>query len=83
MTIRRLADLDSSLGTGPAMVRVSQDELGEMTRLTRNAVARILLDLEAAGLLQPCYGRLEIKHIGALRSYTKTRTKKAEGMIFV
>ena len=83
MTIRRLADLDGSLGSGPAIVRVSQDELGEMTRLTRNAVARILVDLQALGLLRRRYGRLEIKDIGALRSYAKTRTKKAEGALFV
>lgn len=83
MTLRRLADLDGSLGTGPAMVRVSQDELGEMTRLTRNAVARILVDLEAAGLVRRRYGRLEVNDIGALRSYAKTRTNRAEGTLFV
>jgi CRP-like cAMP-binding protein len=81
MTIRRLADLDGTLGGGPATVRVSQDELGEMTRLSRNAVARILGDLETEGLLHRRYGRVEIADIGALRRYVKTRAKKAEGVI--
>ncbi len=83
MTIRRLADLDGTMAAGPATVRVSQDELGEMTRLTRNAVARILVDLEALGLINRGYGRLDIQDVGALRGYAKKRTKKAEGALFV
>ena len=54
-----------------------------MSRLTRNAVARILVDLEALGLINRGYGRLDIQDVGALRSYAKKRTKKAEGALFV
>lgn len=39
-------------------VSLTHEELGEMTRLTRNAVRKILLDLQSEGLLRTRYGRL-------------------------
>lgn len=62
----RLADLHSKTTASWAVVSVSQQELGEMTRLTRNAIGSILTDLEQAGLVIRRYRRLEIPNLAAL-----------------
>lgn len=72
LALVRLVDLEGT-STGPTMIRLSQDELGEMTRLTRNAVAPILSDLEAAGLIKRNYRGLAIPDIAALSRYAEAR----------
>ena len=54
-----LAYIASTAGhQGEVTVSLTHEELGEMTRLTRNAVRKILLDLQNEGLLRTRYGRL-------------------------
>ena len=50
----------------PHVVRVTQIEIGEMARLSRNAVASILHEFEDAGLIRQRYGRIEIPDPSAL-----------------
>jgi CRP/FNR family cyclic AMP-dependent transcriptional regulator len=69
LALHRLASLDHETGTNSAVVSVSQQELGAMTRLSRNAVGPIILELETAGLVVHRYRRIEILDIAALARF--------------
>ncbi len=49
-------------------IRLSQQQLGEMTGLTRKTVNAHLAAFERAGLLTICYGGLQLRDIDALRA---------------
>lgn len=72
LALRRLTDLEHTAG-GPATVSVSHEELGSMSRLTRNAVAPILARFEAQGLIRRKYRRLEIPDVAAIARFAQER----------
>ena len=51
-------------------LRVSQEELGYLTGLSRQRVNRALKSLEGKGLLRAHYGRIEVFELEGLRVYT-------------
>lgn len=55
------------LGT---QLRISQEELGYLTGLSRQRVNQALKTLEDAALLKTCYGRIEVLDLGGLRSFS-------------
>ncbi len=68
LALRRLAALTE--GTPPsAVIHLSQEELCELVRLTRNALRPVLVDLEKRGLIVRSYRRLEIPDVPALVRY--------------
>ncbi len=71
MALRRLVDLDGNRAAGNAMVRVTQKELCSMTRVSRNAIAPLLMDLEKTGVISRRYRRIEILDMRALTALLK------------
>ena len=51
-------------------LRVSQEELGYLTGLSRQRVNRALAALAGHGLLRACYGRVEVLDLDGLRGYS-------------
>lgn len=54
-----------------AVVDLSQDELGELARLTRNALRPVLVELERRGLIRRGYRRIEIPDTAALAQFAR------------
>lgn len=52
-----------------AQLRISQEELGYLTGLSRQRVNRALKTLEDAALLKTCYGRIEVFDLPGLRNF--------------
>jgi CRP-like cAMP-binding protein len=71
MALHRLVDLDGNRASGYAVVTVSQLELCAMTRISRNAIAPLLMDLEKSGLIRRRYRRIEILDLRALTALVK------------
>ncbi len=77
LTLRRLAGLRPNPAES-AILHISHEELGSMSRLTRNAVAPILAQLETAGLVRRGYRQLEIPDVAAIARYAAERIAALE-----
>jgi CRP/FNR family transcriptional regulator, cyclic AMP receptor protein len=69
--------VSTSLDGASVTVPLTHDELGEMTRLSRVAVRKILLGLQSENLLQMNYGRLEISNPRRLAAKLAERANEA------
>jgi len=67
----QLADLDGHRAAGSAELQVSQKELGTLARISRNAIAPMLMKFEKAGLIRRRYRRIEIIDLRALRALVR------------
>ena len=76
MMVRRLANIANEPSLGQKTIRVSHADLGEMVNLSRNALAPILKELEAQGLICRRYRVIEISDIAALDRYAAARAIK-------
>jgi CRP/FNR family cyclic AMP-dependent transcriptional regulator len=76
MMVRRLANTANEYSLGQKTIRVSHEELGEMVNLTRNALAPILKELEAQGLIRRRYRAIDIPDIATLDRYAASRAIK-------
>jgi CRP-like cAMP-binding protein len=79
MALHRLASLDGVTGTNSAVVSVSQQELGAMTRLSRNAIRPVIAELEKAGLAIPRYRRIVIPDLAALARFAAAASPDRTG----
>lgn len=64
-----LVNLAAELYDAPAILRLSQDDLGAMARLSRGSVNSALARLERAGLLRREYGAIALHDVAALEAY--------------
>ncbi len=70
VALRRAVRLTGGAPTA-AIIHVSQDELGELARLTRNALRPVLVELEGLGLIRRGYRRIEIPDTAALARFAR------------
>lgn len=61
-----LVNLASEEGGSPVTLRLSQDDLGTLSRLSRGSVNAALARLEGAGLLRRDYGAITLPDVAAL-----------------
>lgn len=69
LTLRHLANLEGAPISGPVVLHTSMEELGEMTRLARKAIAQILTELEQEGLITRRYREIGIVDVARLSTY--------------
>jgi CRP-like cAMP-binding protein len=67
----QLVDLDCHRAAGSVELQVSQKELGTLARISRNAIAPMLLKFERAGLIRRRYRRVEVIDVGALKAMVR------------
>ncbi|MCB1489162.1 MAG: Crp/Fnr family transcriptional regulator [Bauldia sp.] len=70
VALRRVIGLADGLPSS-AVVDLSQEELGELARLTRNALRPVLVDFERRGLIRRSYRRIEIPDVDALVRFAR------------
>ena len=68
---RRLEFLMRSMGRGPE-IPISQSALADHVGVTREAVAKVLSDWKASGMISPGRGKIRILDATALRDMTRT-----------
>lgn len=66
-----LVNLGHEQPGSPVVLRLSQDDLGAMARLSRGSVNAALARLEGAGLLRRDYGAITLQDVSALIAYEK------------
>jgi CRP/FNR family transcriptional regulator, cyclic AMP receptor protein len=64
-----LVNLGREQSESPVVLRLSQDELGAMSRLSRGSVNAALGRLEGAGLLRRDYGAITLLDVAALAAF--------------
>ena len=79
LALKRMSEIGPQ-PSGPVTLHISHGELGAMARLTRNAVAGILAQFEAAGLVRLKYRSLEIIDVGAMARFAAERIAGLEDL---
>jgi CRP/FNR family transcriptional regulator, cyclic AMP receptor protein len=64
-----LVNLAQEQPDSPVVLRLSQDDLGALSRLSRGSVNAALARLEGAGLLHRDYGAITLRDVAALDAY--------------
>jgi CRP/FNR family transcriptional regulator, cyclic AMP receptor protein len=67
-----LVNLAAELYEAPAVLRLSQEDLGALARLSRGSVNSALARLESAGLLRRDYGAIALHDVAALEAYEQS-----------